>query len=250
MNPEYLKQYDTPSYFMGNYWGDEQRCWDMNQLRYGDQLPAICYAFGYTSFGQVRDLFRFEGEGKSGEPFIGALEQLLKITQDHRFRVTRMPRSILDIGGGRGEVSIAFTHWPTVKEVQMIEPAQCASTLVSKTQEKFCIYWPFQLWNKELNIAKNLVDWSCVDTVIMTESIEHIEEEDFDKAYKDFIRPTLQRNKGLLIITNWVSFHPIEVLLPFHVRKIDDEFYDKPCEDGEVIVREGSHLVIKYGGNR
>jgi hypothetical protein len=243
MNPEYLKLYDGVEYFLGNYGNHEQKCYDFNQLRYGDQLPAICYAFGYTSFDQVRELFGFEEEGKSGEPFIGAMEQLMILME---LEIDRYPKSVLDIGGGRGEVAVAFSFWKDIK-VQLIEPSSATPALLKMTQEKFGIYEKVQLWNKELKIAQRLVDWSNIDTVIMTESIEHIEREDFDKAYLKYIRPTLRKNKGLLIITNWVSFHPIELMLPFHCRRVDDGFYDDLCKDAkEVIFREGSHIALQF----
>ena len=243
MNPEYLKLYDTSAYFLGNYGAFEQKCYDFNQLRYGDQLPAICYAFGYTSFDQVRELFGFEAEGRSGEPFIGAIPQLQILTDQE---IERFPKSVLDIGGGRGEVAVALSLWRN--RIQLIEPSSSASALLRITQQKFGIYGNVQLWNKELRIAEKLVDWADVDTIIMTESIEHIEHEDFDETYVNYIRPILRKNKGLFIITNWIDFFPIEIVLPYHCRKIDDEFYDWLAKDGEIIFRRGSHLVIKYGG--
>ncbi len=246
MNPEYLKLYDGVEYFLGSYGNHEQRCYDFNQLRYGDQLPAICYALGYTSFDQVRDLFKFQGEGKSGDPFVGAMVQLNLLAEQEW---KRHPRSILDIGGGRGEVAVAMSYFLMGRiKVQLIEPSSAAPALLKMTQEKFGMYEKVQLWNKELKIAQKLVDWSDVDTVIMTESIEHIEQEDFDLAYLNYILPTLKKNKGLLIITNWISFFPIELMLPFHCREVDNIFYDRLAVDGETIFRKGSHLVVRYGG--
>lgn len=249
MNPEYLKLYDGVEYFLGNYGNYEQKCYDFNQLRYGDQLPAICYALGYTSFDQVRDLFRFQDEGKSGDPFVGAMVQLNLLAEQ---KWERNPRSLLDIGGGRGEVAVAFSYLNSFlryyNRVQLIEPSSAAPALLKMTQEKFGMYETVQLWNKELKIAQKLVDWSDVDTVIMTESVEHIEKEDFDEAYLKYIRPTLRKNKGLLIITNWIDFHPIEIMLPYHCRKVGDIFYDWLAADGKTIFRQGSHLVVKYGG--
>lgn len=242
MNPEYLKLYDSSAYFLGNYGTYEQKCWDKNQLRYGDQLPAICYAFGLDSFEEVRDLYEFNDIGKSGEPFIGAVEQLLMLMN---FEIDRYPKSVVDIGGGRGEIAVAFSFWKDIK-VQLIEPSSCASALLEMTREKFSIWENVKLWNKELKIARKLVDWDGVDTVIMTESIEHIEQEDFDGTFKYYIKPTLQKNRGLLIITNWIDFHPIEPLLPFHCRRIDDSFYDSLVLGGKIIFRQGSHIVIQY----
>lgn len=244
MNPEYLKLYDTSAYFLGNYGTYEQKCYDFNQLRYGDQLPAICYAFGYTSFDQVRELFGFEAEGKSGEPFIGAMQQLLRLL-DGLYRYKRLPRSVLDIGGGRGEVAMAFSFLG--QKIQLIEPSGSAPALLKMTKEKFGVWGDIKLWNNELKVAQQLIDWSDIDTIIMTESVEHIERGDFDEAYIKYIKPTLKKNNGLFIITNWIDFFPIEISLPYHCRRVDDIFYDQLALGGETIFRKGSHLVVRYG---
>ena len=94
-----------------------------------------------------------------------------------------------------------------------------------------------------INFIKKL---SVTDTIILSETIEHIDSDEFDSVFAGAIKPLLQRTNGLLIITNWIDFHPIPVNPPWHVREVNDELYDWLAKDGEIVYRMGSHLVVRY----
>ncbi len=238
---------DTSIYNDINYYtmyptGAEQIAWEYDQIKYGDQLAAISYALGFTSFYQFKNLFEFDGIGRGIEPRIGAQAQITLLWENRK----RTPLSVLEIGGGRGEICVGLSSLGI--KCQMVEPSQACSILLRNTQEKFGMFEPITLYNLPLDAATNFIQWDIdtIDTLILCETIEHIEAEEFDRIYDNYIKPILKSNNGCLIITNWIDNHPIELWMPYHCRVIDDKLYDKFCEDGEKIYREGSHLVIKY----
>jgi hypothetical protein len=85
------------------------------------------------------------------------------------------------------------------------------------------------------------------DTVILCETIEHIPKTEFNEAWK-LIKEQLSKDNGLFIVTNWVDYMPLKPNNKWeHVRLIDDRLYDELSSDaGEVVVREGSHLVLRF----
>lgn len=83
-------------------------------------------------------------------------------------------------------------------------------------------------------------------TLIFCESIEHIPEDEWD-AHWPAVKHAIKG--GLLIITNWMDYHPIikDKEGYDHVRTIDDAFYEKLSQEAKkVIHREGSHLVLQF----
>ena len=232
--------YNDLDYFLGSPENPEQNSWENGQIRFGSQCEAIAYSMGYTSFSEVKEVLGFIGDGSACEPILGAKKQLELLSQNIR----RYPKGVLEIGGGRGEVSIGLTYLGF--NVQMVEACCNVMKLLDLTSRKFGMCWPAVVIDKSIREALPIIDWTNIDTVIFVESIEHISPEDFDYAYP-MIKETLRRNMGYLIITNWIGFMPIVPAPPWHLKLIDDAFYSQLSKDAEkVIYREGSHLVLQY----
>ena len=218
-----------------------KKSWYAGQLRYGDQCSAMGYAFGVKSYNDVKDLFGFTHEyGYEPHPLVGAKKQV-EILFNNR---TRTPKGVLDVGGGRGEISVSFSYLGI--DTQMIEPSFACRVLVAETKTKFDMGTAnFPVIEKPFNEAVKLVNWTNIDTVIFCESIEHIEKEEFDEGFS-ILENHLFENKGLLIVLNWINCHPLPAISEYHCHLIDDTFYDKISENKEVVYRRGSHLVLQY----
>lgn len=221
----------TKEYFTNNPGSREQGFWDKGQIRNGDQYAAIGYALGRTSFKEIQDVVGFEGIGDKvmGIPVKETLQKL---------RHNRNPKHILEIGGGRGEISVAFSYLRY--DVTMYEPCAMAGDLIFQTIKKLGIglYDDIDLY-AGLSL-KWITDFSLYDTIIFCESIEHIAEDEIRNAF-ELIK---QQFKGLVIITNWIDFHPIIPDGTYHITRIDDAFYHSL--GGEIIYHEGSHLILKF----
>lgn len=232
--------YNDLDYFLGSPENPEQNSWENGQIRFGSQCEAIAYSLGYTSFSEVKEVLGFMGDGSACEPILGAKKQLELLSQNIR----RYPKGVLEIGGGRGEVAVGLTHLGFY--VQMVEACCKTAVLLDLTTKKFGMSWPAVVIDKPIREALPIIDWTCIDTAIFVESIEHISPKDFDYVYP-MIKETLRRNKGYLIITNWIGFIPIVPAPPYHLKLIDDAFYDQLSKDAKrVIYREGSHLILQY----
>jgi cyclopropane fatty-acyl-phospholipid synthase-like methyltransferase len=84
------------------------------------------------------------------------------------------------------------------------------------------------------------------DTVMFIESIEHIEEEEFERNWPRLVA-MLIRTGGRLVIVNWETLHPIPLNGWDHVRVIDDALYDRlSLPAARVVHRSGSHLVLDF----
>lgn len=241
---DYTKRYDL-DYFTGHPELETQPFWEKGMFRYGDQCAAIAYALGYQNFEEVKEVLRFEGIGKWFSPQISGSDQIFRLCDFH----TREPRGILEIGGGRGEVSLGFQLLEV--NVQLVEPSPDLYKLIDLTREKFNFTQEdipikeiplLRVINLPLSKAISEIDWDIIDTIIFIESIEHIMKEEFERFYEVL----KAKFKGLMIIVNWIDYHPITLNPPWHIRRIDDTFYNRLCKDGHRIFRRGSHLVLKY----
>jgi len=147
----------------------------------------------------------------------------------NRRALWRMPRKVLSIGCGRGEM-----EWNIGQDTEVVG-TDIADNRAYKSG------FDFHLGDL------STVDFTGYDTVIMCESLEHIPKEEFDEAWPRIVR-ALKETNGRFIVTNWRENHPI---LPDgggwdHVREVNDELYDQLSMKGEVAVRDGSHLVIDF----
>ncbi len=234
--------YNPIEYFTDHQDSFEQIPWDNGQLRYGNQCEAMLYAFGITSFDEARAIMGYEGYGQTLYPQIGAQVQLKRIWDAKK----RIPRCVIEIGGGRGEVSVGFAHLGI--STVLVEPSKSVHELVKKTQEKFgVIQTPLIADTDLLSFVQNpgysgyLLE--C-DTIIFCEAIEHVSLEDFWASFP-ILKNTL-RGGGLLIVVNWIDFWPVTCAPPYHCWEINDSVYDEISKEGKVIFRQGSHLVVRF----
>ena len=220
--------------------------WVKGKMRYGDALAAVVYAFGVPNWETIRDLFQCtqfgkesDGDERTAWHQLNALMPLF----------ARTPKSVLDVGGGRGEVSLAFERLGVAK-VQSVEPHSKAVEWYGKTAKRLysleAVRDTFRLVHSPIPECLPYLELEDVDTVTVVETLEHVPE----AAWAEFwaaAKPALQRNKGRLVVTNWLNYHPIEVTGEEHCRRVDDAVYDWLAQGGKVAFREGSHLVVDYG---
>ena len=225
--------------------------WEQRKLKVGDALAAVAYAHGLT-FEELRQIVPFEGHGQlCADDGLDAGAQIARVLGAKK----RTPRGILEIGGGRGEVSVSLAHhgYP----VQSVEPSPGAASWYGQTAERFfgvrLDALPLRLLNTTMHeaLAAGEIDWAAVDTVLMVESLEHILAADFAPAYAA-IRDNLRERGGRFIVTNWIGHHPLDVgwhaSPQVHCRLVDDALYDAwAAEAGAVFCRNGSHLALDYG---
>jgi hypothetical protein len=246
--------YNEDSYFMRS---DGIKHVQRGMLKYGDALCAIGYAMGISSFDEMDNMFSFKKYDKGAHingmmplPVMSAREQIDKIMSNR----TRIPKHVLEIGSGRGEVAIALSSFADIR-VTAVEPTSNFTKLLPFTAEKYHtdVSNKITVVNADAVNAIKHVEWDTVDTVLMVESLEHILEEDFDKVYPHIVS-ALKKNSGRLVIVNWLHYHPIAVgqYAPpdqpeQHCRLTDDRLYDQFSKDArEVIYRNGSHLVLDF----
>lgn len=226
---------------MGNKTSCCKTAWYAGQLRDGDQCSAIGYAFGLTSFESIRKLFGFKHlAGYDPDPLIGARKQMEMLFNNK----VRTPKGVLDVGAGKGDISVALSYVGI--DVQMIEPSHAGCKLVSETKKQFDMTTAdFDVIERPFDQAMDYVNWGRVDTVIFCESIEHVEEEDFNRGFLK-LEKHLFKNKGLLIILNWIDCHPLPIISRYHCRLVDDKLYDELSKNKKVIYRKNSHLILQY----
>lgn len=240
-----LSHYDI-NYFIGRAC-PECMSYDMKILRPGDMGAAVCYAFGYKSYKQVQEVLGIpDGNPKwlpSGDHFSKQMERI-------RSKATRTPKCVVDIGAGRGELCAAIQSLDT--KVFGIDPSPGAGVLFGQTMESWVTkgiktysFLSLGMYDGLTMIAKD--GWD-VDTIIMCESIEHIPEEEFDRAWFLLVE-MLKRTSGLLIVTNFINNHPLwtDRTGYDHIRAVDDTAYDKMSSWAKsVAFRQGSHLVLQF----
>jgi hypothetical protein len=219
-------------------------------LKWGDAFAAVCFAYGIT-WEQILTTFPILKKNHRHEGIIGkdysAQSQIDFIKKYH----TRVPKSILEIGGGRLEV-VAFLselarQLKVPQQIVVIEPGKDAPQFLKDTPkhyfpESYKYLTNIVLYNApihELNI-----DFSMYDTILMVESLEHILEEEWDPKFEQL----KTQFKGEFIIVNWISYHPIAVgqYAPpqIHCRLVDDNLYDYYVQQGKTNHRNGSHLWL------
>lgn len=236
LHSDYHKIYDKSFFDRADGIGH----WRVSKMRYGDAVCVLAYAMGHPSFDSVQSLFGF-ADGRSVNS-----DELTAIDQIERLKVqqTRFPKFVLDIGGGRGEVSYAFSYLGA--EVQCIEPHEDADFWQWNTREKlFGKKGSVRLINRTCPECLPLIDFTNIDTVVMVESLEHIPEDCFNPVWEK-CKEVLIRNHGMLIVANWPEYQPITVTGVEHCRRVDDELYNFLAIDGTIIFRKGSHLVVQF----
>ena len=109
-------------------------------LKWGDAFAAVCFAYGIT-WEQLVTTFPILNNNHRHEGFIGkdysAQSQINFIKKNH----TRIPKSILEIGGGRLETITFLSELARQMGIQqqlvVIEPGKDASTFLEETPRHY-----------------------------------------------------------------------------------------------------------------
>jgi len=227
-----------------------------NRLRFGDQFSAICYTFGI----HFLDVFKHYINLTSRD-----FDRDLPYPNDRSFfqfdiinniynskRYLRNPKSIIEIGSGRGEI-IAFLNYTKMKipffnyELQSVDVAPEFEKMYNDTCNRlFECELPSKLIIGTLEEKYKEFNYDNVDTIIMSEVLEHLSEDEFWK-FLNHALPYLKKNNTRLIIVNGLGFWPIEKNDYDHVWRIDDSVYDQiQALARSTIIRSGSHLVVEF----
>lgn len=274
--------------------GDEVETWDLGLLRFGNQLPAVCYAYGISlqilqhAFPEIFSV-KYHYDCVKGpswptyENFVSKnysnvdreiLEEILdkdrwewykiekveknfysghynqyfsnfKINDQLHFiteHYQRTPKKVLEIGGGRGEIANLFKKLGS--DCVSIDPGQYSDRLFELTGrlffgEEFIAASPLPI---DLKTFTEKFELDQFDTVIFCESIEHVSESEFWTFWQK-LKSTFT---GLVIIVNWIYYHPIPIGLPQHIFEINDDVYDRLVSDSKrCVYRNHSHLVLE-----
>ena len=213
---------------------------DNKHIKFGDALAAISYAYDIDydtmleHFPEVKHHERYHGDKYSVQDQMDFVKQHAK----------RTPKNVLEIGAGRGEVTLFLTAMGC--NVTAIEPSKDFVDVITDTAQK--LYPTTELANYEyINkpIHQSDIDYSKYDTIMMVESLEHILAKDFDPEWEN-----INNNfKGYFIIVNWKRYHPIAVgqyaSREVHCRVVNDSLYNTYCEGHTTKVRDKSHLCVE-----
>jgi hypothetical protein len=227
-----------------------------NRLRFGDQFSAICYTFGihfldvFLDFKNisVRDfIWELQYPDNKGFRQFELIKHLVNIG-----RYLRNPRSIIEIGAGRGEIT-AFLNYTKLHipmfnyELQSLDVAPAFEKMYNDTCNRlFECNLPLDLITGTLKKKYKELNYTDVDTVILSEVLEHLTEDEFWE-FLNYALPYFKKNNTRLIIVNSWGFWPIEKSGSDHIWEINDTVYDKIQELAKAtIIRSRSHLVIEF----
>jgi len=270
--------------------GDEIESWKSALLRFGDQMPAICYSFGIShellkkEFPKIYSVKQHYDNLKGKEwpcyedlikqniskisPKI--VEEIFDIEKWDDLKIaknfdeghfnqytteysifdqinfvethkTRIPNKVLDIGGGRGEIANCLQYMGI--DCVSIEPGLESDFLYNETSKLFFGKNYFATPTKK-SFQKYTygVDYSQFDTIILCQSIEHLPE----KQFWNFWEIIKRQFTGLIIIVNWLYYHPIPISLPEHIFEINDNVYNKLInESKKCVYKNYSHLILE-----
>ena len=211
--------------------------WDSGVLKFGDNFAAILYAHDINYQSIYKDFPKVGfPSGKFGFINYTVKDQINYILKHKK----RNPKNILEIAGGRGEISTTLDYMGY--KVTSEEFQKNAQKWFNNTSQKF-----FNKSNTVNLINKNIknvdLDLNKFDTIIISESLEHIPEKHFRKFYNN-----LKNNfNGYFIITNWLYMWPLPAINKYHCREINNETFDKFKKDSKkTIYRFNSHICLQY----
>lgn len=239
------------NYFKGKY---DNNSYFENRLRFTDQFPAILYAFNFSCL-EILSAFKecsirdFVYDNKTG---ISCQRQFEEFKNLISIRPFRNPKSILEIGSGRGEIT-AFLNYVRANISNLdykIQSLDCSPDLEKMYQDTCRRLFDCDLSQHLIKgtLAEKYkdIDFETVDTIIMSEVLEHLYPKEFYEFY-EYALPYLRKNSARLIITNAWGYWPIEENGYDHVWTIDDSVYDEiSISSKSVIVRSKSHLVLDF----
>lgn len=222
---------------------DGIQSWQQRCIRFSDTMPALCYIHDIAWSDlcqQFPDQYQHVHPGLSENHSYTWQEQLNFVCANRK----RIPKKVLDIGGGRGEFANVCKFLGI--EVVSIEPHPDAHKWYKDTATHFFGTDFDHVVPKNCLVSKclSLNVWQGVDTVTLIESLEHLEESEWTKIW-----PIISSIAGLkLVITNYVFWHPIvEQPEIGHIKHVDDDLYDKLYRSSKSCSwRMGSHIVLNF----
>lgn len=154
----------------------------------------------------------------------------------------RRPNKVLEIGGGRGEVANVFEYLGSA--CTSLEPGLHADQLYAFTAKLFFgkTFPAVSPITIDLKNFTQKYDFDQFDTIVFCESIEHVTESEF----WSFWQKICAQFHGMIIIVNWLYYHPIPVSPPGHIFEINDAVYDCLVNDSKrCLYRNHSHLILE-----
>lgn len=213
----------------------EQMHYFRNMIRPDDMGAAASYLLGHYGWGDAQDRFRY----------CKTFQDQVAVGREMLSSAAHMPLRTLDIGCGRGELSAYLSALGL--SVVPIDFAACAPAMVRDTYLRFAGLEPPRVINRSmLPAVREAAGGLGFTDVVMCESIEHIPEAEFWKAW-DIIRHAL-RNGGRAIVCNLKDAWPIPKTSDGwdHIHEINDAVYRRLAEGGHVEYRNKSHIVIGF----
>jgi len=207
-------------------------------IKYGDALAGVCYALDIP----YDKITQHWPQIAQNEMWIGGhINDQIAFCQQH---AKRKPKHILEIGAGRGEVTLMLSKMGY--RVTTVDPGKDFLELLEYSNKKLFpneIITPYNIINMPLQLAT--LDYTQFDTILMVESLEHILAEHFDPEWNKINH----QFTGYFIVVNWKRYHPIAVgqYAPpnIHCRRTDDALYDSFIKDNKCLLKDGSHLVVE-----
>lgn len=176
----------------------------------------------------IYDKYYYQAEGKIERDFFK--ENLPRPDQAsaavYAFADGRRPKVLLSVGSGVG----ILEKWlePFIVRIIGTDPSAMAKR----------IYRGKEFY--QMDFLRSLERFGSIcDTIICCEMIEHVDPVEFQECLKK-----LKSLKIRLIVTNRLTYHPIDLNNWDHVNKIDDETMNQIAGLGRVRFRHGSHIVV------
>ena len=208
--------------------------WFKKKCMRPDLINVILYSFGAKEF-------RHDAE-KVPLNFTTQLEWIQDQMGVMSTQEFRLPGLVLSVGEGRGELAAAYARLRT--SFIGVDPSPGSEELIPNTIKT----WAYgenssEFWNTDIISALPKLDIRKPDTVIFSESIEHIPMEE-----GDLIIERAKEWGALLIVSNVLDFHPIKIDNTGwnHIRLIDDDLYDSIEAMGTLVYRNKSNLIVQF----
>lgn len=216
-------------------WHREMDYYERGMIRPEDMGAAALYSVGVTDYATV-------------ERLMNGRKDRYQQAQAIRDGMSRTPKLVFDVGSGRGDLS-AILEYVGIRSVPIDFSAGARDTVDRTYREWFGLECN-NFVNKPSyeGMVEAMRRFGDPDTVVFCESAEHIPAGEFRRAFELAAR-ALERTRGLLVITNYMEFHPIvrDRLGWDHVQAIDDSLYDRlAARASRTVFRRGSHLVLGF----
>ena len=244
-----MKQYDEriSHYGLGYYTGrkcPEIQSWHRGVIRPEDMGACLCYAYGYSDYEAVKRALRVPPNAHHWLPTDDTtfLDQLKWIKEG----ATRQPKTVVDVGAGRGEICALLTL-DGVRAIG-VDPSPGSAELFPRTMKEWAKTDEYEFMNVGMDEGMEVLADQDIDTVILCETVEHIPPQEFDRGF-EFVKRVLGRSGGLLVMANWIDYHPIRPDRTGydHIRHVNDAFYDRLASTARsTVFRLGSHLVVEF----